>query len=172
MVGLAVGSFQMTKSFMSSELLFAYKVATDSPDPSTQCGACVYTEDGLFLAAACNDFTKGVRPSAERLERPLKYSFIEHAERGAIFASCFMSESPRIMVAPWAACTECARAIVQSGIHTLVRHKQASDRSPKRWVESIGFADKLLADGGVEVLDFDGFLDGPEIRHCEERWVP
>lgn len=169
-----MGSILYTPSegFIREELRYAYTLATDSPDPSTQCGAAVYTAEGNFLAGACNTFTKGVKPTQERLTRPLKYSFIEHAERGAIFASCFMSESPKIMVAPWAACTDCARAIIQSGIEVLIRHKQASDRSPARWIESIDFADKLLVDGGVEIIDYDGFLNGPEIWHCEERWVP
>jgi deoxycytidylate deaminase len=146
----------------------AYEVASDSPDPS---------ESGMFfetLAQACNTFTKGVEVTPERLERPLKYSYIEHAERGAVFEAARLGVKCEglVMVAPWAACTECARSIVNSGITTLVRHKQASDRSPARWIESIAQADALLIDGGVDILDYDGDLGATQIWHCEELWTP
>lgn len=162
----------LTDAWIEEELYKAYGFALFSPDPSTQCGAIVYDENLEFVAAACNTFTKGIECTPERLVRPLKYSYVEHAERGAVFAACQTGRVPKVMVAPWAACTECARAIVESGITTLVRHKQASDRSPERWIESIEFSDGLLSAGGVTIIDHDGFLGAPEIWHCEERWTP
>lgn len=167
--------------WMADALREAYSIATGSPDPSTQCGALIgrVCEDtaGVYLdveAWACNTFTKGVNATPERLERPLKYAFIEHAERGAVFHAAMRGVQCKgaTMVAPWAACTECARSIVQSGIATLVRHKQASDRSPERWIESIQQADGILLAGGVQIVDYDGSLGAPEIWHCEERWTP
>lgn len=159
----------------------AYQVATGSPDPSTQNGALigqlVLDESGDYFeayAGACNTFTKGVEVTPERLERPLKYSYIEHAERGAVFEAARLGVQcdGLVMVAPWAACIECARSIVNSGISFLVRHKQASDRSPERWIESITQADALLIDGGVEIIDYDGTLGAAQIWHCEELWTP
>lgn len=160
----------------------AYRVATGSPDPSTQCGSLIgYFGGGVgsfrgFIteAQACNTFTRGLDVTPERLVRPLKYSLIEHAERGAVYDAALHGVvcSGKTMVAPWAACTDCARSIVASGIATLVRHKQASDRSPERWIESIALADEILISGGVEIIDFDGHLGAAEIWHCEERWTP
>lgn len=123
---------------------------------------------------AWNDFTEGLKVTDEMYERPLKYEVLEHAERNVIYAAAreHVPTKGATIVCPWAACTDCARAIVQSGIARLVRHKQASDRSPERWVESIKLADQILLDGGVEIVDYDGFLNADPIRHCEELWRP
>ena len=167
----------------------AYEVATESPDPSTQNGALIVRDAMIgghvgfeFLARGSNTFTRGMESTPERLERPLKYTFVEHAERNAIFhaASLGVNCTDMTMVCPWAACTECARAIVQSGIGKLVRHKQASDRSPERWIESIALADEILLASGIKIIEFDGVLHEdntvvgtvPTIMHCEEEWTP
>lgn len=162
----------ITDGWIADALRGAYRVALESPDPSTQCGSVLFDKDLNFVSSGSNTFTKGVESTPERLERPLKYSYVEHAERNSIYAAVQLGAEPHVMVAPWAACTECARAIVQSGIKVLVRHKQASDRSPERWIESINFADTILRDGGVEIIDFNGSLNAVEIWHCEERWTP
>jgi deoxycytidylate deaminase len=157
-------------------LVEAYKVATSSPDPSTQNGAIVLDKDYNILGKGCNTFTKGVELSPEKLEKPLKYSYVEHAERNAVF-NCLDTirtnsagewigkGKPDTMVVPWAACVDCARSIIQSGIHTLVRHRDATDRSPDHWIESITLADELLREGSVEVINVKGFLGAPEILH-------
>lgn len=164
----------------------AYQEALNSPDPSTQNGAIVLDSDYNELGRGCNTFTPGVDITPDKLERPLKYSYIEHAERNAVFA-CLRTITtqpngewkakarPAVMICPWAACTECARAIIQSGIKTLVRHQDASDRSPDRWIESIEFSDDLLYAAGVDIIRVKGSLKeygAPEILHCEEVWQP
>ncbi len=163
-------------------LVEAYQIATLSPDPSTQNGAIVLDKDFNLLGVGCNTFTKGVESSPEKLERPLKYSLVEHAERNSIY-NCLATIQPvgasldnlwvpkgrpHTMVCPWAACVDCARAIVQCGIHILVRHQSATDRSPAHWIESIALADEILADGSVEVINVKGFLGAPEILHNGE----
>lgn len=154
-------------------LVYAYKEATLSPDPSSQNGALVFDQNGTMLSAACNEFPKGLNVTPEMLERPLKYTYIEHAERNAIYKAFQHDGLPYLMVCPWAACADCARAIVQSGISVLVRHKQASDRSPERWLESIAVADDILKQCRVRVIDIDApSLGAPTIRHCEELWTP
>lgn len=176
-------------SMYANVLVKAYERALGSPDPSTQNGALIVSEVMVkghigfeILAGGCNDFTKGLEVTPERLERPLKYTFIEHAERNAVFnaASLGVNCSEKTMICPWAACAECARAIVQAGIGKLVRHKQASDRSPERWVESIALADEILVSSSITIVEFDGDLNSdktvvgtvPTIRHCEELWQP
>ena len=160
------------QGWQADALRGAYRVALESPDPSTQCGALVFDEDFRFVASGCNDFTKGVENTPERLELPLKYAYVEHAERNAIFHAVGTGKIPTIMVAPWAACTECARAVVASGIQVLIRHKQISDRSPERWRESIEFADGLMVAGGVQIIDYDGSLGAEPILHNGELWTP
>jgi dCMP deaminase len=105
----------------------------------------------------------------------LKYKIIEHAERNAIYAAAQLGESTRdgIMIAPWAACSDCARGIIQSGVSTLVRHLQASQRSPDFWLEEIQVADQMLKEAGVKVIDLDWHWgEHIEVRHSGEVWVP
>lgn len=125
-----------------------YSLAQRSPDTSTQ-NAAILLRGRSIVASGVNCFTEGIRASKELLERPMKYTYIEHAERNAVYdaAAKGVKTEGLTMVCPWAACADCARAIVNSGIVMLVRHKQAGDRSPERWKESIEHADRILRSG-------------------------
>lgn len=157
-------------------LRWAYGLALKSKDPSTQ-NAAVLVNDagGLVLVEGLNSFPEGVLETKERWERPLKYEFVEHAERNVIFQAARegVKTAGLTMVCPWAACTNCARAIVQSGIKRLVVHRQAIDRSPKFWSETIVIASTILKEGRVEVIVYDGKIGGvPGVRHSGNLWNP
>lgn len=161
----------------------AYIVAKGSPDPRTQNGALLVFSDSI-LAQACNTYPFGVARSSDRLERPLKYQVIEHAERNAIYAAARAGQRTlgATMYCPWAACADCARAIIQAGIYRLVRHADANgrhrgeDRSTQgRGIardQSISIADQMLLEAGVLVQDIEGKLTDFEIMHAGERWSP
>lgn len=160
-------------------LLMAYNAATKSPDPSTQNGAVIPYWDYMqreCYHAACNTFPEKVQNKPERLERPLKYSYIEHAERNAIFLASKHGTFPflanPVMFVPWFACADCARAIIQVGIKKVVGHKQMFDKTPDHWKESIGAALQMLEEAGVETKLVDAKLNGPEIRFNGELWRP
>lgn len=162
---------------MKGYLELAYREALNSRDPSTQNGALIVSPSGYnnILTWAYNRFPKGVEETGERWERPLKYQVIEHAERNAIFnlARSGISTKDKVLVCPWAACADCARAIVQSGISILIRHKQASERSPGTWIDSIAIADQMMHEAGVEIIDYDGKVgNGIELLHGGELWQP
>jgi len=167
---LAMDEYQV-RELMS----LAYKEATRSPDPSTQVGALLFDPHHKEIVALDhNHFPEGVRYGPERWERPLKYQMIEHAERNVIFSAA-RHGYPTIgltMVCPWAACADCARAVIQSGVTTLVRHAEALERSPERWLEQIAVANSLLREAGVTVIDFSGKIGGIEVLHSGTRWVP
>lgn len=148
----------------------SYKAALSSPDPSTQNGAIVLDWEGNTIGSGCNRFTHGMAPTPELLERPKKYAYIEHAERNAIFSVLYGGKTlPHTMVCPWAACADCARAIVQSGIVRLVRH----EREGGRWSGSIEDGDRILRAGGVEIITIDGPLGGCDpILFNGESWTP
>lgn len=161
-------------------LLMAYYAATKSPDPSTQNGAIIpyfdYRGDECYHTA-CNTFPDKVLSKPERLERPLKYSYIEHAERNVIFTAAHHGTFPfiegeSVMFVPWFACADCARAIIQVGIKKVVGHKQMFDKTPDHWKESIGAALQMLEEAGVETKLVDAKLNGPEIRFNGELWKP
>lgn len=162
----------LTDADWAFELKRSYTLALNSPDPSSQNGACVYDGSRQIIGRGFNGFTPGVEVTPEKLERPVKYLYIEHAERAAVYDSIGQGDNPVLMVCPWASCADCARAIVLSGIRLLVRHKDAMERKADRWADSIALADKILEAGGVEIYEYAGSVDGPTIMHLEELWTP
>ena len=100
----------------------ADKAATRSKDHSTQVGCIIVGTDFAVLSTGYNDLPRGIGNLPERFESPAKYLWIEHAERNAIYmaarrgtalngSTIYMSSMP---------CTDCARAIIQSGIRRIV----------------------------------------------------
>lgn len=144
---------------LNEYLKYVYEVALGSRDPSTQNGAILLDDNDHIVAEAANNFPFMVKESDERWERPAKYYYVEHAERNVIFEAArrgFATQGT-IMVCPWAACADCARAIVQAGIQTLVRHRKANDPSTthERWDATIVAGDEILREGGVEIVEVD-----------------
>lgn len=135
------------------------KEAWNSPDPSTQNGAVIVSAEGHTLGKGCNEFPAGVEVTPERLERPMKYYFIEHAERNAIHDADVLLDSDE-MYALWASCSDCATAIIQSGIRKLNTHSfyvggDVSVEGRKDWSETIKYAFEMFDEAGVEVVFHD-----------------
>jgi dCMP deaminase len=111
----------------------------------------------------------------DRLERPTKYSFIEHAERNAIYHAARNGERTigGILYAPWFACADCARAIIQAGITTVVGHKQMFDHAGEyHWNESIAYGNEMLKEAGVETFLYDGPIGNSYALFNGETWEP
>lgn len=160
-------------------LSITYQLAARSQDPSSQVGALLADDDGFVSlpdgsTGHFNRLPRGVLDLPERWERPLKYKIVEHAERVAIYthARHGVATAGLTMVCNWAACTDCARAIIEGGLRRLVTHRQALDRSPPGWAADVALAHKLLEEAGVEVLIHDGPVGGPPIRQSGEVWQP
>lgn len=136
----------------------AYVAASRSPDRSTQNGAVIGGDLGPLLSA-CNRFPCGFDEHRDAYhEKPLKYKIIVHAERNVIYraAKSGVHLDGRTMVACWAACPECAQAIVQSGIRRLIVHGERMDATPDRWREDVYRGLWLLDQGGVQVVRLEG----------------
>lgn len=153
-------------------LKMAYKAAKYSPDPSTQNGAVLVTPTGTV--EDCNRFPERVKVTDDRLERPLKYNFIEHAERNVIYkaARLQMPILGSTMYVPWFACSDCARAIIQSGIHKVVGHQKMIDGTPGHWKESIEAAFTMLGEAGIEMEWIDEDLGCDKILFNGEWFYP
>lgn len=140
----------------------------NSQDTSTQNGALL-VKKGNAIAIASNRFPPGVRA---RHSRPEKYSFIEHAERGAIYAAAAAGNCIRgaTLYCPWFACPDCARAIVLSGISEVVGSARAADATPDRWRALVKDGITILREGGVSMRWLDEKLgvlilfDGKEME--------
>jgi dCMP deaminase len=140
-------------------LRLAYKAALVSPDPSTQTGGLLATSDRvpLLTTMASNGFARGVGASSDRLERPLKYSYIEHAERNVIYGAARqgITTEGTILVTTWTPCAECARAIIQAGVCEMI--VLVTDEVA-HWADSIDIGMAMLAESGVKVTSVVGPL--------------
>lgn len=173
-----------TEDEWCNRLWDCYVVAQESPDQSTQNAAMLWNPEGALIGVDYNHFPTGVEYTDERWERPLKYEVIEHAERNSIFWAAYLGRKTQnaTMVAAWAACSDCARAIIQSGVKRLVRHKNATNHANaiaapgKDWSGSINTADTMMREAGVEIIDIDYVFHEHgrvlEIKHCGELWQP
>ena len=160
----------------------AYEVAQASPDPSSQNGVVIYSAEHLAApglaprwVSGFNAFLDGVASPEERWERPVKYSYIEHEERRAVYSAARygVTLEGATMYAAWAACADCARAIVATGIKTVVRH--APDHSPYHasWGQSIEIGDTIMTEGGVTIITYtDPLPEAPAVLRDGELWQP
>jgi len=163
-------------------LRHAYEVAQESPDPSSQNGVVIYSAEHLAApglaprwVSGFNAFLDGVASPEERWERPVKYSYIEHAERRAVYSAARygVTLEGATMYAAWAACSDCARAIVATGIKTVVRH--APDHSPHHasWGQSIEIGDTIMTEGGVTIITYtDPLPEAQAVLRNGELWQP
>lgn len=120
-----------------------------SDDPDTQTAAAIFRGD-LIVAASANVMPANVKWSEERTNRPMKYKFIEHAERAAIFSAAKYGKSLQgcHMETSMFPCAECARAIAMSGITSIRVHSHHDDSSRYGYEE----AEAILREAGVEIL--------------------
>ncbi len=168
----SVGILEMMSDW--KELLkSAYSKALESIDPSTQNGAILVNRLGNIILAAVNAFPAGIAETPERQEKPLRYTFRVHAERNLIYQAAKMNiETDGLtMVCCWAPCTDCAQAIIQSGIKRLVTHQQALERSGG-WRGNIELALEMLHEAGVEVIIYNGRIGAEKVLRDGIYWEP
>lgn len=148
----------------------------NSHDTSTRLGALlVEPANGYIKMKGANRYLSGAMENdPQNHERPRKYAYIEHAERDVLYQCWNGTLNPRglIMVAPWACCADCARAIAYSGVTLLVVHKQACEKAPDRWKESIEFGWDILAKRSVAVYQWDGEVGDCANLFNGEEWRP
>lgn len=119
-----------------------------SKDPSTQVGACIVSEDNKILSMGYNGFPRGCsddefpwRREGEPLDN--KYFYVTHSELNAILNYRGGSlEGAKIYVSLFP-CNECAKAIIQAGIKTIVYDSDKYATTPstiasKRMLDAAG----------------------------------
>lgn len=116
--------------------------AATSHDDRTQVGAVIVVGKKLIYGS-------NRRPAAG--VQGDKYALVEHAEREAIYkaAACGVPLAGSTMYAPWFACTDCARAIICSGISQVVGLISLRNATPARWIDNIALADRMFKAAGV-----------------------
>ena len=134
-----------------------------SPDPSTKNGSILVGRNGKVITYGVNKFPRGIAETESRLmDKTTKYRLVVHAESSAIFnaANHGRMVSGSTLYCPFYACSECAKAIIQSGIVRVVGHAQlmAFAAEHTTWVQSIIDAWHVLHEAGVECELYDGLI--------------
>ncbi len=96
-----------------------------SKDPNTQVGACIVSEDNKILSMGYNGFPAGCSDDAFPWEREgdmlhTKYAYVTHSELNAILNYRGGSLAGAKLYVSLFPCHECAKAIIQAGIKTVV----------------------------------------------------
>ncbi|MCQ2524202.1 MAG: dCMP deaminase family protein [Lachnospiraceae bacterium] len=126
-----------------------------SKDPNTQVGACIVSSDNKILSMGYNGFPKNCSDDEFPWEREgdtlkTKYPFVTHGELNAILNYRGGSlEGAKLYVSLFP-CNECAKAIIQAGIKTVVYDSDKYADTPSTQ------ASKMMFDAaGVEYYKYE-----------------
>ncbi len=134
--------------FMGIAMLSAMR----SKDPNTQVGACIVSPEHKILSMGYNGFPKGCSDDEfpwTREGEDNKYFYSTHSELNAILNYRGGSLEGATMYVTLFPCNECAKAIIQCGIRTLV---YACDKYKDTL--SVIASKKMLRSAGVEVIAY------------------
>ncbi len=140
----------------------AHLAGLRSKDPNTRVGACIVSEDNKILSMGYNGFPRGCEDEdfpweREGEELETKYPYVTHGELNAILNYRGGSlEGTKLYVSLFP-CNECAKAIIQAGIRTVVFDSDKYEGTP------MNRASKRMFDAaGVTYLPYS--RSGREIR--------
>jgi len=154
-------------------ITLCYLVGMRSRDDMTHVGAVITDEDNVLVSTGYNSLPRnievdkdGKRVSRENGE---KYYWIEHAERNAIYNAARRGtqlKGCKIYV-PWLPCTDCARAIIQTGISEVVVHRNGQDFYDKhtdgKWADQHRRTTEMFLEAGVRLRYVTCNIVVPEI---------
>ena len=123
--------------------------AMRSKDPSTQVGACIVSGDNKILSMGYNGFPNGCSddefPWDKEENDPYdeKYYYVTHSELNAILNYRGGSLEGSKLYVTLFPCNECAKAIIQAGIKTIVYESDkyadsSATRASKRMLNAAG----------------------------------
>jgi len=128
-------------------------IATWSKDQSRQCGAVIVDSRNAVLSLGWNGFPRGINDHLEeRQERPAKYLWMEHAERNAIYnaASNGIQLKGSTIYVTWMPCADCTRAIIQSGISTIIVKGEIDYGNPI-WGSQFAASAQMISECGLHI---------------------
>ena len=119
-----------------------------SKDPNSQVGACIVSQDNKILSMGYNGFPIGCSDDVFPWEREgdpeeTKYFYVTHSELNAILNYRGGSLDGAKIYVTLFPCNECAKALIQAGIRTIVYDSDKYDGTPanrasKRMLDAAG----------------------------------
>lgn len=131
-------------------------VSQKSKDRSTKVGAVIVGANNEVLSVGFNGFPRGINDNNDAYhERPTKYMITEHAERNAIYNAARQgikveNSTLYLPFAPCYVCTDCARAIIQSGIKKIVGKNIPFPGKGIHWDDNMVFSTNMLDEAGIK----------------------
>ena len=142
--------------FMGVAMLSAMR----SKDPNTQVGACIVSENNRILSMGYNGLPNGL-PDEEfpwnRDGEENKYFYTTHSELNAILNYRGGSLEGSKLYVTLFPCNECAKAIIQAGIRTLIYADDKYADTP-----GIRASKRMLSRAGVQYIPYK--KSGREVR--------
>ncbi len=134
-------------------LRLAEHVAEWSKDPSTKCGAIIVDENQVVVGMGYNGFPRGVEDKPEHYaNREEKYPRVVHAELNAILNASGTCDESFIYVWPILPCSECAKAIIQSGVIAVYApNLEGGSETRDRWEKSNAISLEMFEDAAIHV---------------------
>jgi len=130
-------------------------VGARSKDPNTQIGCVIVGPNHEIRSTGYNSFPRGIRDDVpERLVRPTKYLWIEHAERNAICNAARAGTATEhcTIYVELMCCMDCARAVVQAGIlQVVISEERMKAYSGPYYEEHFGMSEVLFREAGIKV---------------------
>jgi dCMP deaminase len=123
-----------------------------SKDPNTQVGACVVNQSGRIIGIGYNGFPDGCGDDHFPWGRKgdwlkTKYPYVVHAELNAIM-NCTEKPNNCTLYVTLFPCHECAKAIIQSGIKSVVYQ---NENKRKAYADSVQATIKMFDYAGVYI---------------------
>ncbi len=154
-------------------ITMCYLVGMRSKDPHTHVGAVIVDSENVLVSTGYNSLPRGIdidenlyRISRENGE---KYYWLEHAERNAIYNAARRGTTLKEckIYIPWIPCTDCARAIIQTGLSEVIIHKNGQDFYDKntngKWTASYNKTTTMFKEASIKMRYLTCNIVAPEI---------
>ena len=142
----------METKWQARFLALTKEVASWSKDSGTKVGAVIVRPDRTICSVGFNGFPRGIEDNPCAIaNRDTKLLRTIHAELNAILSAKEPLNGYSIFVWPFQPCSQCAAAIIQSGIKDV--YCPFTDHSSNdRWSESFKSALQMLDEAEVRVI--------------------
>ena len=128
--------------------------AARSKDPNTQVGACIVSQDNKILSMGYNGFPIGCSDDEFPWNRDgepydSKYFYTTHSELNAILNYRGGSLEGSKLYVTLFPCNECAKAVIQSGIKTIIYADDKYAETP-----AVRASKRMLTAAGVQMIPY------------------
>ena len=166
----------LNDSQIEKAVIQSYELATNSKDPSTQNGAVLLDGTGWEVGVGWNHFPSGVSDDHWTGPKEAKYARVVHAEVAAIIDAARRNGEAigGVLVCGWAACSNCAKHIADTGIKELIRHTFVNSGGDvdSHWYNDVLLGDEIMHEAGVDIIEVDLVPYDIELRRNGKVWNP